>query len=291
MESKKDSIKKDSNDKISETNKKLMIIAVPVVVILLVVGFISIDSVTHLMGNSATGNKYTCEDSTFELKGNKCVKQVNEKAYLIGDVNKDGAIDVLDTVLLQKNFSGKVALDDYQKILGDVNKDGVVDTVDLAYINKYIGSGTTGTLGATNYINQYACREGLELKGETCNGTIVVDAIYKEDTTGGEISSEKTTGDETTEALYIGDVNKDGNIDSLDVVVLEKNTTGKITLDDYQKILGDVNKDGVVDTVDAAVLKKYINSPQSGTTTASSYIYSKACPSGKKLDGSKCLNN
>lgn len=191
MESKKGIRKKEKNDNISETNKKLMIIAVPVVVILLVIGFISIDSITHLMGNSATGDKYTCEDSTFELKGNECVKQVTENAYLIGDVNKDGAIDVLDTVLLQKNFAGKVTLDDYQQILGDVNKDGLVDTVDLGYINKYVSTGTTGTLGATNYINQYACREGLELKDDTCNETIVVDAIYKEDTTGGEISSEK----------------------------------------------------------------------------------------------------
>lgn len=185
MENKKESIKKDSKDKINETNKKLLIIAVPVMVILLVVGFISIDSLTNLMGNSVSDDKYTCEDSSYELKGNKCTKQVQEKAYLIGDVNKDNSIDGLDTVLLQKNFAGKVELDDYQIILGDVNKDGLVDTRDFAYIQRYIKNGSSGTLGATNYINQYACRENFEFKDEICYGTITVDAIYKGDTTVG----------------------------------------------------------------------------------------------------------
>ena len=69
MESKKESVKNESNNKINETNKKLLIIAVPVVVILLVVGFVSIDSVTNLMGNSVSNDKYTCEDSSYELKG------------------------------------------------------------------------------------------------------------------------------------------------------------------------------------------------------------------------------
>ena len=288
MESKKESVKNESNNKINETNKKLLIIAVPVVVILLVVGFVSIDSVTNLMGNSVSNDKYTCEDSSYELKGDKCTKQVQEQAYLIGDVNKDNSIDVLDTVLLQKNFAGKVQLDDYQKILGDVNKDGVVDTIDLAYIRKYIGNGSSGTLGATNYINQYACREGLELKDGTCYGTITVDAIYKD---SNSVSSEASIGSEETVALYIGDVNKDGSIDVMDVSLLEKSNSGKVELDDYQKILGDVNKDGAVDTIDISVLKKYINSPQSGTITASSYIYHKACPSDKKLVGSNCVNN
>lgn len=68
---------------------------------------------------------------------------------------------------------------------------------------------------------------------------------------------------------------------------LQKKTTGDETTEELY--IGDVNKEGLADSVDTAILTKYINSQQSVTTTASSYIYSKACPSGKKLVGSKCL--
>ena len=289
--------KNDSKKSLNDTNKKLLFVAAPILVAIFVVGLISTSNMLGLMGNSVS-EEYTCEDSSFELKGNKCVKEVKEKAYVIGDVNKDGVIDVHDTVLLQKSTVDKVELDDYQKILGDVNKDGAVDVLDVVLMQKYMGADTNGTLGATHYINQAACAEGFKLKRGYCYGTITVDAIYigndNSANSGGDtaVSSESTSSESNAtkqEALYIGDVNKDGAVDSLDVSVLEESSIDKVELDDYQKILGDVNKDGIVDAVDTAILKKYINSPQSGTITASSYIYQKACPTGTKLVGANCF--
>ena len=255
--------KKDNKQMLNDTNKKLLFIAIPIVVILVIIALISTGSFSDLMGNSVSDNdNYVCEDSTFTKQGNKCIKNVQEKAYRIGDINKDGAVDVLDTALIQK----------------------------------YISENTSGTIGATHYINQTACRFGLKLKRGYCYGTITVDAIYIENNNNNDttISSEESSNSEKTEkkaALYIGDVNKDGSIDKLDVVLLQKHISESGELDDYQKVLGDVNKDGVIDVIDISLLDRYLNSPQSGTTTASSYIYQKACPASERLVGSNCFKD
>ena len=60
-----------------------------------------------------------------------------EKTYLIGDVNFDGEIDVLDAALVQKHASGKSVLNSEQLEVADVNDDGHVDVLDAAQIQKY----------------------------------------------------------------------------------------------------------------------------------------------------------
>ncbi len=58
-------------------------------------------------------------------------------AYKIGDVNRDGSVDVLDAVMIQKYCVDKVDLDSEQIYVGDVNDDGVVDVLDAIMIQKY----------------------------------------------------------------------------------------------------------------------------------------------------------
>ncbi len=60
-------------------------------------------------------------------------------AHLIGDVNRDGNVDVLDAVLVQKYSASKATLDDEQLYIGDVNDDGTVDILDAVQIQKYAG--------------------------------------------------------------------------------------------------------------------------------------------------------
>lgn len=289
--------KKDNKQMLNDTNKKLLFIAIPIVVILVIIALVSTGSFSDLMGNSVSDNdNYVCEDSTFTKQGNKCIKNVQEKAYRIGDINKDGVVDALDLSVLKQSNTDSITLDDYQQVLGDVNKDGAVDVIDTALMQKYIGENTSGTIGATHYINQTACRSGFKLKRGYCYGTITVDAIYIENNNNNDttISSEESSNSEKTEkkaALYIGDVNKDGSIDKLDVALLQKHISESGELDDYQKVLGDVNKDGVIDVIDISLLERYLNSPQSGTTTASSYIYQKACPASERLVGSNCFKD
>ena len=60
------------------------------------------------------------------------------KDYLLGDVNGDGKISVLDATLIQKYLAGLVTLSDTQKAAADVNNDGSVSVLDATLIQKYI---------------------------------------------------------------------------------------------------------------------------------------------------------
>ena len=60
-------------------------------------------------------------------------------AHLIGDVNRDGNVNVLDAVLVQKYAASRATLDDEQLYIGDVNDDGEVNVLDAVQIQKYAG--------------------------------------------------------------------------------------------------------------------------------------------------------
>jgi hypothetical protein len=52
----------------------------------------------------------------------------------IYDINQDGVVNILDMVLLAKNF-GKTGID----VVGDINGDGKVDALDLDMLIKHFG--------------------------------------------------------------------------------------------------------------------------------------------------------
>lgn len=56
----------------------------------------------------------------------------------LGDVNRDGNINIKDVTLIQKNIAFMVTLDAEQKTLADVNKDGNVNIKDATTIQKFI---------------------------------------------------------------------------------------------------------------------------------------------------------
>ena len=60
------------------------------------------------------------------------------KDYMLGDVNGDGKISVLDATLIQKYLAGLVTFSDTQKAAADVNGDGSVSVIDATLIQKYI---------------------------------------------------------------------------------------------------------------------------------------------------------
>lgn len=63
--------------------------------------------------------------------------------------------------------------------------------------------------------------------------------------------------DEPDPEYVIGDLNDDGFIDVSDAVIVQKWTSGRITLDERQTYVGDVNDDGTVDILDATQIQKY----------------------------------
>lgn len=65
------------------------------------------------------------------------ISPVGDVIDIIGDVNLDGNVDVLDATYVQKYSSDKTTLNERQKYVGDVNNDGNVDVLDAADIQKY----------------------------------------------------------------------------------------------------------------------------------------------------------
>lgn len=69
--------------------------------------------------------------------GNSSVIQ-DVKICLLGDVNMDGTVSILDATEVQKGIAGLLSLNEYQNKLADVNKDGNVSIIDATQIQKYI---------------------------------------------------------------------------------------------------------------------------------------------------------
>lgn len=60
------------------------------------------------------------------------------KETLLGDVNGDGEITIVDSTILQKYIVGQTTLDDETLNVADVNKDGAVTVVDATLIQKFV---------------------------------------------------------------------------------------------------------------------------------------------------------
>lgn len=60
-----------------------------------------------------------------------------------------------------------------------------------------------------------------------------------------------------TNPFKLGDVTKDGSINSYDALVILQSATGSITLDSSKKNLADVNKDGNINSLDALLVLQY----------------------------------
>ena len=59
---------------------------------------------------------------------------------LIGDVNLDGIVDIMDAVMVQLYATDNTVLDDNQKYVADVNDDGNIDVLDAMDIQKFVSS-------------------------------------------------------------------------------------------------------------------------------------------------------
>ncbi|MGN0491319.1 dockerin type I repeat-containing protein [Ruminococcus sp.] len=90
--------------------------------------------------------KVNGKDATFiaEYKGGKQYAYYVEytfdatKDYMLGDVNNDGKISVLDATEIQKYIAGLVTFSSAQLSAGDVNGDGIITVADATQIQKYI---------------------------------------------------------------------------------------------------------------------------------------------------------
>ena len=82
---------------------------------------------------------YTSSDEAFNVTFNF----EPNKETLLGDVNGDGEITIVDSTILQKYIVGQTTLDDETLNVADVNKDGAVTVVDATLIQKFVVKGIT----------------------------------------------------------------------------------------------------------------------------------------------------
>ena len=65
--------------------------------------------------------------------------------YLLGDVNRDGIVDIKDVTVLRRYLAGTVAEEDVDLLAADCNEDGVVDIKDVTILRRYLAG--TAELG------------------------------------------------------------------------------------------------------------------------------------------------
>ena len=96
--------------------------------------------------------KTVLSDSNFDPINNSMV-MFNYDIGMVGDVNNDGEIDILDVSLIQRHIAGTIILTNKQKLTADVNGDGIISNIDANQITQYcVENITTFQNGAFVYL-------------------------------------------------------------------------------------------------------------------------------------------
>lgn len=76
------------------------------------------------------------DGSTVDTVISGCTGEVN--GYLIGDINDDAAVNIVDLVRFKKYFSKAITADMINSTKADCNSDKVIDSLDLACLRKIL---------------------------------------------------------------------------------------------------------------------------------------------------------
>lgn len=113
-----------------------------------------------------------------------------EDEVVIGDVNGDGVLDIIDVTLTRAYIVGNETPDYDFETLADVNGDGVVDIIDVVMMRAAIVNGEPIPVPATEDTDT---EEVTDTEAETTGAE-----DSETETTGTEDSETETTGEETT---------------------------------------------------------------------------------------------
>lgn len=124
-------------------------------------------------GNEVFSNKdnieYACENGyVYNNTSYLCEKSINIDSIIIGDVDGDRIIDIIDVTQVQNYLSGKIKLSDNQMIASDVNGDNEVTDEDMLIINKKVNREPV-----ESKISNIVCPTNLKLSEDNtkCIGT------------------------------------------------------------------------------------------------------------------------
>jgi hypothetical protein len=91
----------------------------------------------QLLEGDVKVNDLSSEEISFVMMDGPVKLVAKYKDLILGDVNDDGVVDVLDAAAIQKYAVGKSTMTPEQLYNADVNNDGNVDVLDAAEIQKY----------------------------------------------------------------------------------------------------------------------------------------------------------
>ena len=131
-----------------------------------------------------------------------------------------------------------------------------------------VGTGSVGLVGQGHLFDIVATIQGGAQNG--CGDLTISDAKFY-DASGSRLGSTIADSGEicVSDECVQGDLNEDGEIDSLDVNIILEVAVGLKTLDDCAKNANDFNGDGEIDSADAIMLRRLfapgleVNPPQS----------------------------
>ena len=236
---------------LKKKNKVTFIIVISVIVLL--IAFMIYELIARntgmksLMGNSITTSFYYCEDNTYALNNDKCVKYETASSNILGDVNLDGKVDNSDLELLNNYLAKTVDLTEIQLTAADVNSDGILSVGDAENIRLYV----TGHNSGSEYLSKIGvsiiCPKDYTNKDNTCIKETIVDAKYA--------------------SYKRGDINLDGKIDNTDLDLLSKYLKKQANLNTVQINVADYNNNGIIDNNDLYELEEYLNTEINKTKT------------------------
>lgn len=86
-------------------------------------------------GTTVTGELVTAEDKTLSVYVEYTAQ---EGAFMLGDVNSDGKVDITDATYVQMAVAKIIELNASQTLAADTNADGKVDVTGATYIQMYV---------------------------------------------------------------------------------------------------------------------------------------------------------
>ena len=195
MFNKRNHVGRPTNEELrKKRNRKLLMVTAPIVLVLLVITLIATGSLSKLSGNSVIS--YYCEDASYALEGENCIKTIAKKSSLLADVNSDDVIDNNDLVTLNKYVqdNNSVSLNEKQLKVADINHDGMINETDVQILEGYFTK-IAGTY--SEYQEQIGverlCEDGYNLNGVNCLKKESIPASKKESTQDNGSSNTNTS--------------------------------------------------------------------------------------------------
>ncbi len=259
---------------LKKKNSRLAFIVV-IVCIVLFIALLSYEFIARsfnlnsLMGNSITTTFYYCEDSTYTLNNNMCIKTNTKPSSILGDVNSDSKVDNIDSEILNQYLAKKLDLTEEQLIAADVNSDGIISVGDAENIRLYLNGHVAGSDYLSKIGNVNVCPKNYDLKNNICVEEISVkakEAQYKR----GDINLDGVLDSKDIDLLndYL---NKQSNLSNLQLNIADYNANGTVDINDLNEltkdlkvksddnlVIGDINLDKTVNSNDVILLEKYL---------------------------------